>query len=194
MEGALSGFKICYFFNHNRRQYMRTKTAILCLMLITISIFGCGQKRIVDNINLPFVTDPAVIGEWASVDFVKEPSLFTPDSKSFKEDFYLKGLSFLPEGKMLVDNKTVAPWFTWTKGVVMHSGDKTASAYTVKDIGGMKYMFLEWKSGDYFIRHQKPYYYVLEKNNLGMPKRLGPRQETEKLHSWNAGEYRAQAE
>jgi len=142
---------------------MKSKIAILFLALIPISIFGCSQKRIVDNINLPFVTDPTVIGEWTSVDFIKEPSLFTPGNKSFKTDFYLKGLSFLPEGKILFDNKTVATWITWTKGVVMHSGDKTAAAYTIKDISGVKYMFLEWKSGDYSIRHQKPQYYVLEK-------------------------------
>lgn len=145
---------------------MKMKVAILCLALIPISICGCGKKsqeRIVDDINLPFVNDQAVIGEWSSVDFVKEPPLFTPGAKMFKKDLYLKGLSFLPNGKILVDNKTDAPWFTWTKGVLMHSGDKTASAYDIKAIGAKKYMFLQWKSGDYFIRHQVPQYYVLEK-------------------------------
>lgn len=104
-----------------------------------------------------------MIGEWGSVDFVDEPSLFTPGVKSFKRDLYMKGLSFLPDGKVLLANKTEAPWLAWTKGVLIHKGDKTASAYSIKDISGVKYMFLEWKSGDYFLRHQEPSYYVLKK-------------------------------
>ena len=35
--------------------------------------------------------------------------------------------------------------------------------HTIKDIGGSKYMFFEWKSGDYVIAHRKPFYYVLKK-------------------------------
>ena len=136
---------------------------VLILALIPFGIFGCGQKRIVDNIDLPFVNDPDVIGEWNSVDLVAEPALFTAGIQLFKGDLYMQGLTFLAGGKILWDNKTDAPWFTWTKGVVMHSGDKTASAYTIKDISGAKYMFFEWKSGDYTIRHIKPKYYVLKK-------------------------------
>ncbi len=45
----------------------------------------------------------------------------------------------------------------------MHSGSKTASKYIIKEIDGGKYMFFEWKSGDYTIRGMKPYYYVLKK-------------------------------
>jgi len=55
------------------------------------------------------------------------------------------------------------PWWTWTKGVVMHSGDRTASRYAIKEINGARYMFFEWKSGDYTIRGNKPEYYVLKK-------------------------------
>ena len=136
---------------------MNKKIIITFLALIPLGIFAC-QKRIVDNIDLPFVNDPAVIGKWTSVDFVKEPSLFTVGAKNFKGDLYLKELTFLPDGK------TAKSWWTWTKGVVMHSGDKTASAYEIKEISGRKYMFFEWKSGDYTILHQKPKYYVLKKD------------------------------
>ncbi|MEA3306437.1 MAG: hypothetical protein U9Q34_01465 [Elusimicrobiota bacterium] len=136
---------------------MNKKIMIIFLTLIPLSIFGCSEKRIVDNIDLPFVNDAAAIGIWTSVDFVKEPSLFTPDIKSFKGELYLEELTFLPDGK------TAKNWWTWTKGVLMHSGDKTASAYEIKEVNGHKYMFLEWKDGDYIIHHQKPKYYVLKK-------------------------------
>ena len=123
--------------------------------------------RLVDDFsNLSFVNDPAVLGEWVSVDFVREPKLFTPGKKKFRGDLYLKGFNFLPDGALalLPDAATAVAWFAWTKGVVMHrGGDHSASRYTIKELNGAKYMFFEWKSGDYIIRHQKPQYYVLKK-------------------------------
>ena len=136
---------------------MKTKLAVLVLALLTLGGSVYALERIVDKIDLPFVNDTAVIGAWVSVDFVSEPSDFTPGMKSFGDDLYLKGLTFLPGGK------TAKPWWTWTKGVLMHSGDRTASAYLIKKIGGQTYLFLEWESGDYTIRHMKPEYYVLKK-------------------------------
>ncbi len=125
--------------------------------------------RIEDDINLPFVNDPAVLGSWRAVDFVGTPGLFRPGKRAWPGNLYLKELVFLPDGK------SPNSWLTWTKGVVMHHGDKTASRYTVKKIGGHEYMFFEWKSGDYTIRHRKPDYYVLEKeagirrDNIDLP-------------------------
>jgi bla regulator protein BlaR1 len=113
--------------------------------------------RTEDDINLPFVNDPAVIGTWTSVDFVSKPELFVPGKRATDIDLYLKEMVFLPDGR------SPNGWVTWTKGVVMHHGDKTASRYTIKEIDGHQYMFFEWKSGDYTIRHRAPEYYVLEK-------------------------------
>lgn len=124
------------------------------------------EGRLVDDINLPFADDPAVLGEWRSVDFVAEPSAFSPGAKRFRGELYLGGFRFFPGGKMgvLPNAPESAPWFGWTRGVVMHlGGDHTASRYTIKEIGGSLYMFFEWKSGDYIIRHRKPQYYVLRK-------------------------------
>lgn len=114
-------------------------------------------ERKVDNIALPFVDDPSVIGKWDSVDFVTNISDFNPDNKNWQGDLYLKDLTFKDNGKM--DHS----WIKWTNGVVMHSGDKTASAYTLKEINGSTYMFFEWKSGDYIFRNMAPSYYVLKK-------------------------------
>jgi len=115
------------------------------------------EGRIVDKIDYPFVNDPQLIGTWNSVDFVGEMEEFEAGQKQWKGDLYLKGLIFKPNGK------TFKPWWTWTKGLVFHSGDKTAAKYTIKDIEGSTYMFYEWKSGDYKIRYSKPSYYVLKK-------------------------------
>ena len=118
----------------------------------TIDESGC----IVDKIDYPFVSDPEVLGTWESVDFVENVEDFKPGTKSFKGDLFLKELFILENGK--------TNWaFTWTKGLILHSGDKTASKYLIKEIDGSKYMFFEWKSGDYTIRHMRPNYYVLKK-------------------------------
>jgi len=120
------------------------------------------QGRIVDKIDYPFINDSQVIGTWKSVDFVGEMEQFKAGEKQWKGrggELYLKELIFLPNGK------TFKPWWTWTKGLVFHSGDKTASKYTIKDIEGSTYMFFEWKSGDYTIRYRKPSYYVLRKTS-----------------------------
>lgn len=118
---------------------------------------GDGADIIKDDINLLFVNDTDVLGSWKSVDFVETPEAFNPHKRAWQDDLYLKELVFLPNGK------TLNGWLTWTKGMVIHRNDKTASAYTIKDMAGGKYMFFEWKSGDYVFRGAKPYYYVLKK-------------------------------
>ena len=50
---------------------------------------------------------------------------------------------------------------TWTKGLVLSKEGQTASAYTIKTLGGKNYLFYEWKSGDYVFGHMQPRYYVL---------------------------------
>jgi hypothetical protein len=109
-----------------------------------------------DNIDLPFVNDPQVLGEWESVDFVADMADFNPDRPAWTGKLYLKGLTFLENGK------TPQAWWTWTKGVVMHSGDQTASHYEIREIKGARYLFFEWKSGDVTIAGMKPHYYVLK--------------------------------
>ncbi len=110
-----------------------------------------------DNIDLPFVNDPQVLGVWESVDFVADASQFNPEQPTWKDKLYLKGLTFLENGK------TPQSWMTWTKGVVIHHGDKTASHYEIQQINGQPYLFLEWKSGDVMIAGMRPHYYVLKK-------------------------------
>ena len=64
---------------------------------------------------------------------------------------------------LILDNGETNWAWNWTKGLLLHSGDKTASKYAIRETAGSTYMFLEWKSGDYVIRHRKPGYYVLKK-------------------------------
>ena len=122
-----------------------------------------GNERIVDNIDLPFVDDQEVIGSWQSVDFVNNIDDFEVGKKKWNGDLFLKKLVFKEKGELLFNDDSPRPWFAWTKGVITHTGDKTASKYIIKEIDGSKYMFYEWKSGDYTIMHRKLQYYVLKK-------------------------------
>jgi len=131
--------------------------ALVCADEVKVDTAAAGG-RLADNINLPFADDAAVLGKWESVDFVREPGDFVPGTRRFGGDLFLKGLTFKPGGRMIP-----GLCFKWTKGVVLDSCDTTASAYVIKEIGGAAYMFFEWKSGDYIIRHRKPEYYVLKK-------------------------------
>jgi len=118
------------------------------------------QGRIVDKIDYPFVNDKKVIGTWKTVDFIPEMEEFKDSEKQWEhgEDRpYLKALVFLPNGK------TTENFRTWTKGLVFHSEDKTASKYTIKKIKGSTFMFFEWKRDSYTIGYMKPKYYVLKK-------------------------------
>lgn len=131
---------------------------------------GNTQQIIEDKLDYDFVNDEEVLGKWEAVDFAKTENDFEVGKKSWKDDLYLKDLIFLPYGKMAQpiagnhqsDETTPVGWLTWTKGIVMHKGDKTASAYEIKEINGEKYMFYQWKSGDYIYRGMTPYYYVLK--------------------------------
>ena len=89
------------------------------------------QGHIVDKIDYPFVNDSKVIGTWKTVDFVGEIDDFKDSEKQWEhgEDRpYLKELIFLPNGKTK-DNQR-----TWTKGLIFHSGKKTAGKYIVEGI------------------------------------------------------------
>jgi serine/threonine protein kinase len=115
-----------------------------------------------DNLDLPFVNDPQVLGAWQCVDFVVDPSDFNPDKPRWPADkLGIKSLTFLPDGKM------PQSWMTWTKGKVLHHGDRTASNYEIKEIKGHDYLFFEWKSGDVSISGMKPCYYVLHRDTSG---------------------------
>jgi hypothetical protein len=113
------------------------------------------QGRIVDKTDYRFVNDSKVVGAWKSVDFVREIHQFNPNEKSWKGDLFLNHLVFAEGGSMPRSGQT------WTKGLVLD--DDSASKYIIKEIDGSAYLFYEWKSGDYTIRHMKPCYYVLKK-------------------------------
>ena len=89
---------------------MKLKILAVIAVLTGFAAFAAAEEikinttevngRLVDDINLPFVNDPPVLGEWVSVDFVREPGKFTPGKRGSSVDLYLKGFNFLPDGAL----------------------------------------------------------------------------------------------
>jgi len=135
----------------------------LAIVVVTVvalfTIFGCAATESTRHSNRigMFENDPRVIGHWRSVDFVWNINDFKPGVKSFRGELYLKEFVFAADGK------THKPFWTWSKGRVFHSGDKTTARYILMSIENEDYLFLEWMSGDVTIRGKKPWYYVLKK-------------------------------
>ena len=105
-------------------------------------------------------------GKWESVDFVKTIDSYKPGVKSWGDVLFLTGFNVQENGKLTlttISGESSGPSITWTKGMIINNGDKTASKCEVKKIDGTTYMFYEWKSGDYINRGMIPQYYVLKK-------------------------------
>jgi bla regulator protein BlaR1 len=123
------------------------------------------EQIVQDKIDYPFVDDTQMIGKWESVDFVKTIDSFKPGIISWQDDFYITGLKIKENGQLTITttNGESSSSLTWTKGLIINRGNKTASKCEVKEINGTTYMFYEWKSGDYTYRGIAPWYYVLKK-------------------------------
>ncbi len=144
--------------------------AIAVLSFLLVFTGGFAAARVLnapvrtDNTDYLFVQDDAVIGKWEVVDFVTNIESFNPKQMSSEIKLYLNALAFLPDGTML-SAVNGAPLdlseFVWTKDLVISKRNQTASQYRLQEIDGEKYMFFEWKSGDYVFRNMEPMLYVL---------------------------------
>ncbi|MBF0196829.1 MAG: protein kinase [Planctomycetes bacterium] len=107
----------------------------------------------------PLTQGTELIGRWSSVDFVDKIGDFSPQSKSWKNDLFLKTATFKADGSSSL------AW-TWQGEHVIHSNGKTKAKYHLVKNNNEQYLYLPWLSGDVTIRGQKPKYYVLRKTKL----------------------------
>jgi len=124
------------------------------MILIIALLYLC---RKVDNIDLPFVDDPQVLGHWTAVDFVSTPDQFKSAARQSNVELYLKDLTFLPHGQSPRNEM-----WSWTKGHVLYT-DTTDCQYQIRTINGADYLFFQWKSGDYTYFRRTPWWYVLRR-------------------------------
>ena len=122
---------------------------------------------LIDDIDLPFVDDESIHGKWISVKWIKKmPDDFSAFMNNLPapqaNDLYYVSVEFLPGGEqrsVMKDNFITAKW---TKGLsLIDIGlGNTACAYEIHNFNSKEYLFIEWKSGDYTHRRDKPGYYI----------------------------------
>ena len=152
------------FVDFKSYEYRRGgKPTVLVLRQIDNAEYTAEELVRKDNIDLPFVDDPTVIGTWNAYGFCKTVEAFDPTEPQRKELFF-KQITFGRDGEVIsvYRDKTIsgAHMQTWTKDYVLHKWDSTACAYRLKAIGGKEYLFVEWKSGDYLYGGKDACYYV----------------------------------
>ena len=114
-----------------------------------------------DNIDLPFVSDEALIGEWDSVAFVSEIEDFLPE-KNY-DDLYLRSMEIFPDGS-LIQTYMDSEWHDkWTKDYILNLHRTTAAKYRITEINGTEFLFVEWKMGNYIYGGMKPDHYVFKR-------------------------------
>jgi hypothetical protein len=122
-----------------------------------------------DIINYPFEDDPDLIGSWGYVDFVQSIELFNPSQRTFLGEPYVTTFKALPDGVVHIGVKGGEPKLavcTWTRGKILNPADETCASYSLQEIDGTTYLFMEWKNGDYSFRNETPRYYVFQKEEL----------------------------
>lgn len=118
-----------------------------------------------DETDLPFVEDANIVGTWNSIDFVEEIRYFNPNEKFYTwGELLYKSITFKKNGEAVHESGGKAyNYLTYTKGLVLAIRNGTASKYTIKEINGKKYLFMEHKSGDYIWGGFVAGYYVFVK-------------------------------
>lgn len=124
--------------------------------------YSRNEIMIKDEIpHLP-ATDPAVTGKWEACAYAASPEHFRPDTPGFgsllpEEALFWKSAEFLEGGCMKNSFRrrdgglqTDPPeLWRWVNGSVIGIPRSTVSIYLIKEYNGIRYLFVQWKSGDY---------------------------------------------
>ena len=107
------------------------------------------DMRIRDNVDLPFVPDDRILGKWRAVDCVQSIGDFVPGQPRWPDEPFWKQTEFFADGTAVAQLGDTAWQSDWTRGTMLDRRRMTAQAYTLREIDGREYLFIEWKSGDY---------------------------------------------
>lgn len=135
------------------------------------------SRVFVDKTDYPTVPDPAVMGEWRTVAYTRDPMAFTPDEiPRSPTSWWIMGMTFMSRNSCLRHfasrGKTYDGMYPYTRlepetdaarGVVLSSSLHVAEAYLVRVIEGETYLFVQHKSGDYFYGGKTPGWYVFRR-------------------------------
>jgi len=124
-----------------------------------------------DRIDLPYIPDDRVLGEWETVDAIYEKSAFSLRRIKLNEEqrtpMWLMGMTFYPRemcSKTIRRNSGVADiYLRYTSGAVIEEKREIAETYEIISTHGSDYLIIEHKSGDYSYTGEVSLYYVLRR-------------------------------
>lgn len=119
--------------------------------------------------------DASVLGTWNVCAFVKQAEDFQPDTNCSLipyEGLFWRTAEFLVDGKIqnsfknsdtgIISTDDPAVW-RWVNGYVICNTRPLASKYVIKKIDDVDYLFIQWKSGDYYFGGREPSWYVFKR-------------------------------
>jgi len=128
---------------------------------------------IVDELPDAPANDTSVLGTWHVCAFVKQVEDFQPDTTLIPYDaLFWRTAEFLSDGNLrnsfknsdtgVISTDAPAVW-RWVNGYVICNTRALASKYLLKEIDGTEYLFVQWKSGDYYFGGREPSWYVFQR-------------------------------
>lgn len=132
-----------------------------------------SEIRIVDQIPELPADDASVMGEWNACDCVRDVDSFLLDAPFIpSEGLYWKKAEFLEGGAMRNSFQSAEDsgphadgphvW-RWVRGYVICNPSSTASRYLLRELGGILYLFVQWKGGDYSYGGRVSGWYVFKR-------------------------------
>lgn len=159
------------FLEHKSYEYRRGGIpTTLVLEQLDHKAYTAAEISRRDNVDIPYVRDERVLGDWKAVDYIRSKEDFSPsESHRSPDSLFFKHIHFGEDGEVtsqygsgILSGKSNQ---SWTKGYVLKYRDHTACAYEIVTVDHVDYMLIEWKSGDYLWGGFDPGYYVFVKES-----------------------------
>ena len=156
------------FIDYKSYEYLVSgKTELLVLKKLDSVAYSSKDIARKDNIDMPFVDDPSVIGKWKTWGFCRTKEDFSTEPEP-EEYQYWKSVEFFPGGSVtsVYEDEVIEgdDRQTWTKNYLLRKFNWSACEYEIRNVDGDDYMIIEWKSGDYRWGGFDTNYYIFKRD------------------------------
>lgn len=135
------------------------------------------SRAFVDEVDLPPIPDPAIVGEWETVAFTSDAETFTREQITRDHPrFWIIGVAFNERNLCIrhyaQGGHTVDRIYGFTRyedesrpvrGAVLTLNNHIAEGYLLREVEGETLLFIQHKSGDYIYGGRKPHWYVFRR-------------------------------
>lgn len=128
-----------------------------------------------DRTDFPYIPDPELLGTWETVAYVDTPDDFSPTQPlELSALRYITAICFYERGmcerRIRMQDRMASLLLEYTasgmgsfRGYVINQQQESAEGYLLREIDGIRYLFIQHKSGDYIFGGMEPKYYVFKK-------------------------------